>query len=305
MAGNERWWRNDQDRMGWSGGERDVRELGRHRDYGRDMLNDMRRYARGDDWGRGENWGRDDRGRGGWDRHGWSRDRDMADTGRGDFGRMGYGRSGYDYGRGGHYGGRERDDDRGFFERAGDEMASWFGDDDAERRRRMDAWRGDSGAQHHRGRGPRGYARSDERIREDVNERLTDDPYLDASDIEVTVSGAEITLSGTVEDRRAKRRAEDIAESVSGIRHVQNNLRVRQTMGGMMGTGIPDAALGSAATSTATSAGTGAGSMAIAGAGQRASGTQTDYETRTTGVVGDMNAPATLHTADTDSITRR
>jgi len=30
-------------------------------------------------------------------------------------------------------------EDRGFFERAGDEIASWFGDDDAERRRRYDA----------------------------------------------------------------------------------------------------------------------------------------------------------------------
>jgi hypothetical protein len=33
---------------------------------------------------------------------------------------------------------RDRDEDRGFFERAGDEIASWFGDDDAERRRRYD-----------------------------------------------------------------------------------------------------------------------------------------------------------------------
>ena len=32
-------------------------------------------------------------------------------------------------------------DDRGFFERAGDEIASWFGDDDAERRRRDDRMR--------------------------------------------------------------------------------------------------------------------------------------------------------------------
>ena len=31
-----------------------------------------------------------------------------------------------------------RDEDRGFFERAGDEVASWFGDDEAERRRRED-----------------------------------------------------------------------------------------------------------------------------------------------------------------------
>ena len=41
-----------------------------------------------------------------------------------------------------------RRDERGFWDRAGDEVASWFGDDDAERRRnedaRMDRDRGDS-----------------------------------------------------------------------------------------------------------------------------------------------------------------
>lgn len=35
----------------------------------------------------------------------------------------------------------------------------------------------------------------------------------------------EVTLAGSVEDRRAKRRAEDIADGVSGVKHVQNNLR--------------------------------------------------------------------------------
>jgi osmotically-inducible protein OsmY len=134
------------------------------------------------------------------------------------------------YGEGRSYGGR--DDDRGFFERAGDEIASWFGSDEAERRREMDARRGDSGAQHHRGRGPRGYTRSDDRIREDINDRLTDDYYVDATDVDVTVSGTEVTLSGTVDNREAKRRAEDIAEAVSGVSHVQNNLRVRQQQHG-------------------------------------------------------------------------
>jgi len=38
----------------------------------------------------------------------------------------------------GFEGGRGGDNDRGFFERAGDEIASWFGDDEAERRRRED-----------------------------------------------------------------------------------------------------------------------------------------------------------------------
>jgi hypothetical protein len=38
-------------------------------------------------------------------------------------------------------GGGGRHDERGFFERAGDEISSWFGDDDAERRRREDQMR--------------------------------------------------------------------------------------------------------------------------------------------------------------------
>jgi hypothetical protein len=80
----------------------------------------------------------------------------------------------------------------------------------------------------HRGKGPRSYRRSDDRIREDIGERLTDDVLLDASEIEVSVSEREVTLNGTVRDRAEKRRAEDIAESVSGVSHVQNNLRVGQ-----------------------------------------------------------------------------
>ncbi len=110
-------------------------------------------------------------------------------------------------------------------------MSSWFGDEDAERRRREDM-RGE-----HRGRGPKNYTRSDDRIREDVNDRLSDDPFVDASEIEVQVSGCEVTLSGTVDSREAKRRAEDITERISGVKHVQNNLRVQQPgASGMTGT---------------------------------------------------------------------
>jgi osmotically-inducible protein OsmY len=120
------------------------------------------------------------------------------------------------------YGGGERGYEQGerdFWDKAGDEVSSWFGDRDAERRREMDQ---------HRGRGPKGYMRSDERIKEDVNDRLTDDGSLDASEIEVDVTEREVTLSGTVGNRFDKRRAEDLAESVSGVSHVQNNIRVRQ-----------------------------------------------------------------------------
>lgn len=124
-------------------------------------------------------------------------------------------------GEGHHAGEHHRDDDRGFSDKASDEVQSWMGDENAERRRRMDR------EQHHRGRGPRGYTRSDERISDDVHDRLTEDWMLDASNIEVAVSGGEVTLSGTVENRQDKRRAEDIVDDISGVTHVQNNLRVR------------------------------------------------------------------------------
>jgi hypothetical protein len=81
------------------------------------------------------------------------------------------------------------------------------------------------------GRG--GYKRSDQRVQEDVSDRLYDDPYVDASEIEVSVVGGEVTLGGTVDSRHARRRAEDIAEGVSGVTHVQNNPRVHQ--GGVSG----------------------------------------------------------------------
>lgn len=206
--------------------------------------------------------------------------------------------------------GRDYDRDRGFFERAGDEVRSWFGDDEAERRRRIDEARygrdwdrygrepdrygreperygreygrdwdyghrmgleygrprterswgeerwgagerdysrdysrpgywnepayggsaytrlGSYGHGPFSGRGPRGYQRTDERVREDVCERLTQDPWIDASDVEVTARTGEVTLSGTVRDRSDKRHAEDLAERISGVREVHNNLRV-------------------------------------------------------------------------------
>jgi len=213
----------------------------------------------------------------------------------------------------GYYG---HPDERGFFERAGDEVRSWFGDAEAERRRMRDerdeprGWGGPSGGltprdedvdrdwarqwgyvegrerggrpwqyrdrgyrepewssplQHyvgpswtresgygregwgdpsawgpergvsragemrdgpHAGRGPRGYSRSDDRIREDVCDRLCEHGFVDASDIEVRVAGGEVTLQGTVRERQEKRIAEDVAERVSGVHQVHNELRV-------------------------------------------------------------------------------
>lgn len=240
--------------------------------------------------------------------------------GYGDYGGREYARG--DYGRGRAYGSAHEDEERGFFERAGDEVRSWFGDEEAERRRLRDereygggrrwgagepSWRprreqtwreqghyggydapsyrpdvqsarlgwtdwtestprghhtaGDwrhegwgyedvetiRGSQpggspgyprpfetsrsmmgQHIGRGPKGYQRSDERIKEDVCERLTQHGEIDASDMDVTVRNGEVTLQGSVPNRWTKRMAEDAVENVSGVKEVHNQLRISQ-----------------------------------------------------------------------------
>jgi osmotically-inducible protein OsmY len=87
----------------------------------------------------------------------------------------------------------------------------------------------------HSGRGPKGYRRGDERILEDINEQLTHHSEIDAGDIEVKVTNGEVTLTGTVDNREAKRMAEDVAEAVSGVTDVQNQIRVVRTVGAARG----------------------------------------------------------------------
>lgn len=77
----------------------------------------------------------------------------------------------------------------------------------------------------HRGKGPRSYQRSDQRIEEDINDVLTEDPYIDASEVEVKVEKCEVMLSGIVENRHIKRRVEDLVEQVSGVKHIENRLK--------------------------------------------------------------------------------
>jgi hypothetical protein len=76
------------------------------------------------------------------------------------------------------------------------------------------------------GRGPKGYQRSDERLKEEVCEQLTADPDVDASDIEVSVQNGEVTLEGTVHTRNMKRAAEDCVDAISGVQQAHNRLRV-------------------------------------------------------------------------------
>ncbi|HEX9160933.1 MAG TPA: BON domain-containing protein [Thermoanaerobaculia bacterium] len=171
------------------------------------------------------------------------RDRDFSMSDRDDFGPRGYGRPhgrgdwGRDMGYRGDGPGYDRprgysdlESDRGGF-RAND-----YGDFNRGDYNRGDYNRGAVGQssgndwgtqrQSFRGRGPKNYQRSDERIREDVCELLSLDDFVDATEIEVNVSSATVTLTGTVQDRREKRRAEDIVESVTGVKDVQNQIRV-------------------------------------------------------------------------------
>jgi hypothetical protein len=81
------------------------------------------------------------------------------------------------------------------------------------------------------GRGPKGYRRADSRILEEVCDRLTQHGRLDASDMEVSVENGEVTLTGQVDSRWAKREAEAVADTVSGVRDVHNRLVVKAFAG--------------------------------------------------------------------------
>lgn len=146
--------------------------------------------------------------------------------------------------------GRERrryddDDNNNWWDRTKEKVSSWFNDDDDDNNRRnygsdyrqgnqqYTSGMGGASGQYrsggeHRGKGPKGYQRSDERIREDVCDRLYQDGYVDASEIDVKVEGCEVVLSGSVRSREEKRRAEDLVENIMGVRHVENRIRVNQ-----------------------------------------------------------------------------
>jgi hypothetical protein len=226
------------------------RDYGMSRDYGRDYERDQGYYGR--DYGIGRD--RDDA---------WSgRDRD-----RGWFNR--------DYERPGF---RGRDENEDFWGRPrqhegrsiGERIGDFFRGDDRERERyqtqqwdrhRQDEpglWDKVKGA--FTGKGPKGYTRSDDRIREDVCERLTYHPYVDASDIEVLVRDGEVTLTGSVDDRNSKRLAEDIVEDIRGVRDVHNQIRVKSQLGvGSIGqtqtSGTTPGLSGSSSSSIGTSGG--------------------------------------------------
>lgn len=196
-------------------------------DYGQTDFDQSRSgWGQGSDWrGSGSNQGY------GGSRYGsghYERGRDYHRN-RGDYGSYS---GGADYNR--HD--SDWDEDRDWWDRTTDEVSSWFGDDEAKRRREMDRM------MDHRGKGVKGYQRSDERIKSDIEDDLYHDSYVDPSDMVVTVRDGVVTLSGSVDSKWAKRRAEDMAETVAGVKDVTNELTVRKeqssySAGGTMATG--------------------------------------------------------------------
>lgn len=184
----------------------------------------MPRYGGGEDWRReGGDW----RGRGSWREEDWRRDegwrgRDARDWREEDWRRRGEPWRGR--------GGRPEIDppwvERGPEQRARGESRGLVEWED----RGPLAWLGDRirGERGRAGRGPKGYKRSDERIHDEVCERIAR-TGVDADEVEVKVEHGEVTLTGTVRDRMDKWHLEDVTDDVFGVDEVHNHLRVRRS----------------------------------------------------------------------------
>jgi len=57
---------------------------------------------------------------------------------------------------------------------------------------------------------------------------LVNDPITKAKDIKVEVNRGEVTLTGWASNNSEKKKAEDIAWGVNGVKAVRNNLQIRQ-----------------------------------------------------------------------------
>lgn len=78
------------------------------------------------------------------------------------------------------------------------------------------------------GRGPSNYRRSDDRIKDEVCQRLTRHGQIDARKIQIDVSEGVVTLRGSVGDRRMKRITEDTIESIPGVQDIHDELTVQK-----------------------------------------------------------------------------
>jgi metal-sulfur cluster biosynthetic enzyme len=88
--------------------------------------------------------------------------------------------------------------------------------------------RRESRPEDYRGVGPKGYQRSDDRIKEDASFALYRSTEVDASEIEVFVDKGIVTLKGCVSTRDQKTAAESAVENLFGVEDVRNELSLRK-----------------------------------------------------------------------------
>jgi hypothetical protein len=149
-----------------------------------------------------------------------------ARTGRYDQNWSGFAPSPYDEGEvGSWYGGDTGMGDPGSSRYGTPPGGGWQPNRPYDQRQRFDQ-RGGYGAGRFSGHGPRGYQRSDDRIRDDVCELLTRHGDIDAREMDVEVRDATVFLRGTADSGRTRRLAEELVEEIPGVRDVQNELRV-------------------------------------------------------------------------------
>ncbi|MGA0599494.1 BON domain-containing protein [Caulobacter sp. KR2-114] len=110
---------------------------------------------------------------------------------------------------------------RSWWARTSDEVAAWFGNPDALRRRQRDEAVGD-----HSGKGPAATIDEDERIVAEVSRQLTNDRMLDASRVAVACKDRAVMLTGEVTTSADSARAESIAAACGGVDSVENRLTI-------------------------------------------------------------------------------
>lgn len=119
------------------------------------------------------------------------------------------------------------------------------------------------------GRAPKGYRRSDERIREDICERIMARGDIDAGEVSIDVASGRVTLEGAVEERWMKYAIEDIADRCHGVEDIDNRVRVVRSAGRERPPGLASGSAGNAASgsgSTATGVVTSVGTDSAGGA---------------------------------------
>jgi osmotically-inducible protein OsmY len=67
---------------------------------------------------------------------------------------------------------------------------------------------------------------SDESIKSSVTHFLSEYPYVDASDVQVTVESGFVNLNGTVRDKQQQKTAEEVVKTLPGVKDVFNYITI-------------------------------------------------------------------------------